>query len=62
LLLKESSTENEQPDLPNTVKCIIDNFNTYDDWLGSLNNKEIRLSSIKKGEKSGVIFNESKTK
>ena len=56
LLLKESSTESEQPDLPNTVKCIIDKFSSFDEWIGSINEKEIRLSSIKKGELFGEMF------
>lgn len=64
LLLKESSTENEQPDLPNTVKCIIDKFSSFDEWINSINDKDIRISSIKKGELFGEMFivNQNKTK
>jgi len=61
LIGKEISSELRQPSVPNTVNCIIEEINGYEDWFNVLGAKDSREKFIKKGEMAGFMFNRYKS-
>ena len=56
ILVKEISSEEKQPSIPNIVNCIIEDINGYEDWINILGSKDSREKCIKKGEMAGFMF------
>ena len=59
ILIKQSSIKIETS-VPNTVNCIIEDVNGYEDWINILGSKESREKLIKKGENAGYLFKQYK--
>ena len=55
ILIKQSSIKIETS-VPNTVNCIIEDVNGYEDWINIIGSKESREKLIKKGENAGYLF------
>lgn len=49
-------TENEQPSIKNTVRCLIEDLNTFEDWYKPFTEKDLRDILIKKGINQANLF------
>jgi predicted acylesterase/phospholipase RssA len=61
ILVKEISSDEKQKVVTNTVNCIIEDINGYEDWINVLGSKGSREKFIKKGEMAGFMFKHYKS-
>ena len=51
--------ERNQEEITNTVRCIIDDLNTFDKWFKALSNEEMRKKIVESGYKHADVFLDS---
>lgn len=49
-------SEDKQPTIKNTVRCLIEDINTFDDWYKPFTEEELRDTLIKKGINQANLF------
>jgi predicted acylesterase/phospholipase RssA len=49
-------TEPEQEDIKQTVRCLIEDFDGFDNWIKALSDKEMRGKGVEKGAKQAELF------
>ena len=52
-------SERNQEEITNTVRCIIDDLNTFDKWFKALSNEEMRKKIVESGYKHADVFLDS---
>jgi len=48
--------ERNQEEITNTVRCVIDDLNTFDKWFKALSNEEMRKKIVESGYKHADVF------